>query len=234
MILIKELISTIYPNKCIGCGEIIDEIESLLCDFCLKNIERNNVLDLCTTCGYENKNCVCKYNIYRFNKLLSVFKNEGIAQKIYYNYKFNKRQHYAKYFADEMTLFIKQFYSDIKFDYVCSVPNSKKFLIRQSYDHSRFLAEHIAQNLNIPYLKNILFCDKVSKKQHKSSIKERLINVDEKYKYNFNIDGKTVLLVDDIRTTGATLDECSKTLLYAGADNVYCVVALATSLESKD
>ena len=71
------------------------------------------------------------------------------------------------------------------------------------------------------------------KQQHKLSIKNRLTNVNGKFYFNYRIDGATVLLVDDIRTTGATLDECAKMLLYAGADKVYCVTALATVMDLK-
>ena len=91
----------------------------------------------------------------------------------------------------------------------------------------------MSKELNIPYLKDILFCKKAGKLQHKSTIKERLTNVDGKYDFAYRIDGAKVLLMDDIRTTGATLDECAKMLLYAGAQSVFCVTALTTKIKAK-
>ena len=69
---------------------------------------------------------------------------------------------------------------------------------------------------------------KKTKKQHRSSIKERLSNVDGKYCATRRISTANVLLIDDIKTTGATLDECAKQLLFAGADSVYCVSVLGS------
>ena len=79
----------------------------------------------------------------------------------------------------------------------------------------------------------VLSCVKKVKKQHKSSIKERLLNTEGKYKCNYRIDNKNVLLIDDIKTTGATLDECAKELLFAGANSVYCITVLGSSTSKK-
>ena len=59
-------------------------------------------------------------------------------------------------------------------------------------------------------------------------VKERFKNVKGMYKTNYKVTGKTILLVDDIKTTGASFDECAKQLLLAGADNVYCVSAVGS------
>ena len=219
----NNIISTIYPKKCICCGEIIDE-DQFLCDFCNKNIERINLDDFCFDCGYEKSECVCKYNVYRFNSVISVFKNIDFAQKAYYSYKFGRKQHCSKFFAEQISDAVKSYYKEIKFDCICYVPSYK----RHQYNHSLYIAEDVCEIMSIPLDKDLLKCVKKTKKQHKSSIKERLNNVDGKYFAEKNIDGKTILLIDDIKTTGATLDECSKVLLFARADSVYCATALGS------
>ena len=228
----KNIISAVYPNKCMCCGEIIYENKSF-CDYCESKIQRNNLESLCLDCGYEKSDCVCNYNIYRFKKLVTVFKNEGVAQKAYYNYKFNKREHYAHFFAKEMSLAIQKLFDISDIDFICAVPTARGFIKNTQYNHSGYIAMQISKNLNIPFVNGVLYCAKNKKMQHKSSLKERLTNVEGKYAFKARIDGKKILLVDDIRTTGATLDECSKVLLYAGADEVYCVTALATIINSK-
>lgn len=223
----NSIISAIYPNKCIGCGEIITEDE-YLCKECAKAIERNSFDDFCVICGHEKKHCVCNLNVYRFERLISVFKNYGIAQKAYYTYKFNKKRHYVKFFAQEMTDALTLFYKDVQFDFVCSVPPNMDFFKNSHFDHSGFLRDAISEETKIPVYRDLLICRRHKKQQHKLSLKKRLTNVEGKFICYHRIDGATVLLVDDIRTTGATLDECAKILLYAGADRVYCVTALGT------
>ncbi len=228
--ILKTLISAIYPNKCICCSEIINE-GSCICNQCNTDIERNNLNDLCLECGLEKDNCVCKYNIYRFNSLISVFKNTGLARKAYYSYKFGKKQHYVHFFANEICNAVKQLYADIKFDYICAVPSAKKY----GYDHSGYIAKELSDLLKIPCADKLLSCAKRTKSQHRSSIKERLMNTDGKYKFNYRVDNACVLLIDDIKTTGATIDECAKILLFAGAQSVYCATALGTTnIETKN
>lgn len=226
--LFELIIKTIYPKKCICCGEIIDESASL-CKDCEKSIEKIEADNICLECGLEKESCVCKYNIFRFNGSISVFKNEGIAQKAYYSYKFAKRQHYYVFFANEMATAILKCYKDINFDFVCYVPSYKK----HGYNHSGYIANAVAKRLNVQFCGNLLSCVKRCKKQHKSTIKERINNVDGKYLANFCLNGKNVLLIDDIKTTGATLDECSKELLFAGANSVYCATVLGSSAIKK-
>lgn len=220
---LKELISAVYPNKCICCGEIIDS-QKRICDNCDKIIERTDLKNLCTDCGLEKDDCVCKYNIYRFNGLITVFKNNGLARKCYYRYKFSKKETYSAFFAQEMYNAVINCYADVKFNLICSVPTYNKY----KYDHSGYLAKRIAKDLNLPFVNDLLCCNKKVKRQHKSTFKERLANVEGKYSYNYRIDNANVLLIDDIKTTGATVDECARVLLYAGAKNVYCVTALGT------
>lgn len=227
--LFKTLISAVYPNKCICCGEILDEVD-YICDNCNVAIERINLDDICLDCGCEKEDCVCKYNVFRFNAIVSAFKNTGLARRAYYSYKFGKKQHYANFFADEICRTIKNCYDGTRFDVVCAVPLYQRF----GYDHSGYVAELVAEKLSVPFDNKLLFCVKKSKNQHKSTIKERLRNVDGKYSVNCRLDNKNILLIDDIKTTGATLDECAKMLLFAGADSVYCATALGTTEKSKN
>ena len=224
----RWLISTIYPNKCMCCGELIDE-EDFLCHRCNNDLERINLDDICLECGLEKSDCVCQFNVFRFTSLICAFKNTGSARKIYYSFKFQKKQHYVKFFANEMCSAIKKCYLGVKFDLICSVPSYKKF----GYDHSGYIAKEISKILNIPLRNDLLYCVKKTKKQHKSTFKDRLINVNGKYSANYRVDDLNVLLIDDIKTTGATVDECTKVLLFAGANSVCCATTLGTVTEKQ-
>ena len=227
--LFKIFFSAIYPNKCICCGEILDE-DICICNNCNSVIERINHDDICLACGLEKDNCVCEYNVYRFDALVCAFKNTGLARRTYYSYKFAKKQHYVKFFAEEVYRIIEHCYGDINFDIVCAVPTYQRF----GYDHSGYIAKSVAEKLNIPFADRLLCCLKKGKKQHKSTISERLRNVDGKYGVSYRVDNKKILLIDDIKTTGATVDECARTLLFAGADSVYCATVLGAVPKDKN
>lgn len=220
---LNQIIFSIYPNKCVCCGEIIEEKISI-CNSCNFLIERINLDDFCFECGFEKADCKCKFSIFRFNAIISVFKNIGLARKAYYSYKFLKKQHFYSFFSEELYRAVKKHFVDISFDCVCSVPSYKN----NTYDHSGYIASGLAQKLNLPFLCDAIKCVKKTKKQHKSTIEERIKNVNNKYVTSMDLHGQNVLLVDDIKTTGATLDECTKSLLYAGAESVYCITVLAS------
>lgn len=221
----------IFPNKCASCGKIIER-NDFLCTHCHNNIERLDKEKVCLICGYEKDDCICKSRVYHFEKIICVFKKEGIAQKAYYKYKFVRKIQNAEYFAQQISLDVLNLFNDVKFDYICNVPTAKSSIRRYGFDHCAEITRRISKILNIPYAKNVLICDKASTQQHKATFKERLKNVNGKYSINGKISGN-VLLIDDIRTTGATLDECAKMLLFAGADKVYCATALTTMLNNK-
>ena len=86
------------------------------------------------------------------------------------------------------------------------------------------LARNISEKLGVPFENKLLFQNKRTKSQHTLKYKQRLVNVKDAYKVaNIPNDYKTVLLVDDVLTSGATINECAKKLRINGVQNVYCV-----------
>ncbi|MBE6728206.1 MAG: ComF family protein [Ruminococcaceae bacterium] len=238
--LLKKLFNTffdpakqsIYPNKCICCGRFLNEGENL-CELCAHWIERINRQKRCLVCGLEKQRCRCKYNAYHFAGVVAPFYNAGIAKRAFYKYKLIPKKHYALYFASEMVKTIKSELADIKFDAVCYVPTAIKTVRYKGFDHAGILAHKIGETLNLPVLDDVIIRKKGGKKQHTLSSKERFKNVRGRYGIDKRISGMKILLVDDILTTGATLDECSRQLLFAGAQSVYCVTALITDNDYK-
>lgn len=123
---------------------------------------------------------------------------------------------------------VKTVYNDINFDGITYVPMHPIKLLRRGFNQSEVLAQRLSKVLNIKVYDRLLSARYVPKAQHNLTVKERFKNVKGIYTYNYTVTGKTILLVDDIKTTGATLDECAKQLLLAGADNVFCICGLIT------
>lgn len=223
----NEILQVFYPKKCVSCGELIDEDE-FLCDYCFRHIESIDHTKHCKVCGFDKKKCRCSYRVFRFTGIVSAFINENIAQKAFYAYKLNHKVHYGKFFAERMSLAVLKGYHGMHFDYICAVPTSLRSKMKRGFDHSDVLCRQMSSYLKIPRLCGVISCKNFIKSQHTSNYDSRMKNVRGKYYVTRKILGGRILLVDDIMTTGATLDECARQLLLAGADEVYCVTALYT------
>ena len=222
------LIALIYPKKCVCCKELINE-EDDLCDACKNEIERNGD-KICTWCGQQQKYCECKFRVYRFRGIVAPFLNEGLAQQGLYDIKFHNRSSNAVFFAKEMAKVVNKHFENIKFDVICPVPMSYLKKAERGYNQSEILAKELSRILGIKTDTSVLFSHRKKKIQHEiKSVTERYSNIKGRYYCKKKINFKNVLLVDDVKTTGATIDECSRQLMLAGAENVYCVTALITN-----
>ena len=227
---LTDFLYLFYPKRCIVCGDIVHSTVDL-CEDCERGLKPITV-KTCKKCGNPKKLCCCKRYVYHFRGISSPYLNEGSAQKAVYFYKFGGNKDSAKFFGKIMAeRFINDF-PDVVIDCVTSVPRNRKK--RQDkdntlwrFDHSERLAKCVARELSVPY-KSLLIKHKSNKVQHLLSGKERFQNVKGVYKAKQN-NFVNVLLIDDIKTTGATLDECSRMLMLAGTENVYCATAVISA-----
>ena len=230
--IVSSILDAIFPNKCIACDRIIPKGESL-CVFCLEGLEKTNFDTRCKVCGNPENSCNCKSHVFHFTAATSPFYNEGVAQKIMYAFKFNRKIHFAKFIAERMAISVKNDFYGAYFDCVVYVPLNLKRELKRGYNQSRELAKELSMILNLPLVENALGCNEKRLPQYKADKKERFENVKGMFYPNVSLRGRKVLLVDDIKTTGATLDECSKALFKAGAVDVYCVTGLISKGKNK-
>lgn len=231
MVNFKTAISAFYPNTCIGCGAIIDDGEHL-CEYCYEMIPRVSLDKICTRCGLPKKLCECKNRVFYYNGCVSPFYKDGAAQEAMYGFKFARKTANAKYFSEQMSLSVKMVFSDIRFDAVTFVPMTWIKSLRRGFNQSYVLAKQIAEILNLPIIDNALTCKYKMVSQHDLPLKERFKNVEGLYSSKRKVRGN-ILLIDDIKTTGATLNECSKQLILSGADKIYCVTGLITKRKDR-
>lgn len=219
--LIKEVV---YPNTCLGCGEVINEGE-YLCDLCYNELNLVRIDRQCFKCGHLKSECECKFKVMPYSGCIAPFHNEGAPQKAMYAYKLGKRPYISDFFAYKMATAIKTAFYDTEFHGICYVPISAKSLRKRGFDQSLLIAQKLSKLLNIPLIRNQLGCKHRNTDQHSASAKKRAENVKGRFYSKKRCIGN-ILLVDDINTTGATLNECSKQLINSGASAVYCVTGL--------
>lgn len=215
--------------KCVICNADVADFESKpFCDECEKELSFNKG-SRCQICsepiGNEATICDnCQKNKRNFKKAFCPFVYEGKIRSAILSYKDSNKRYMAKLFAKFIVDEILE--SGVKIDVVSYVPLSKKKLAKRGFDQAKLLAEEIAKRLGVEC--RCLF-EKVKdvKTQKLSSFKERQENAVDMYAY---LPGKlkrkeSVLIVDDIITTCATIDACSK-LVEKKCANVY-VAAIA-------
>lgn len=228
MKLIDKILEVLYPSRCACCGDLNGK--GFLCNDCENAILEQRIIGkLCRHCGHEKHNCQCNKYHYLFEGICAPFYNRNAAQQGVYMFKFQNAPYCADYFGNQMAETIRLRFKDIAFDTVCFVPSTKKSLRSRKYDYVELLAKKVSKELKLPLSSKLLKKTRDTEKQHTLTSEKRQSNVKGAYKATKRIDGQTVLLIDDIKTTGYTLNECAKQLRIAGADKVYCATALLSA-----
>lgn len=209
---------------CINCGrEIFDELG--FCKQCLEKAVFNNG-KTCKRCGVgidgdEDYCGNCSFDKIYFDRAYAVFSYEGVIQQAILQMKFNNKGRYAKVFARYLVFLAQK--ENLEFDAVCYPPMSAKSRRIRYYNQSQLLAEYFCDILDrCDCITDALVKIKETERQEKLNKQERKVNLVGSYKINPKADvkGKRVLVVDDVKTTGATLNECAKALKRAGAASV--------------
>lgn len=114
--------------------------------------------------------------------------------------------------------------SNLPIDLVVPVPLHRKRLQQRSYNQALLLAREFARIRKLPVANDLLFKVSETGSQQGLSAKERVQNLQGAFMLQGDVSGMTILLIDDVMTTGATVDSCSRVLIEGGALKVYVAV----------
>lgn len=154
-------------------------------------------------------------------KSLSVCRYEPPVKQMIYDYKYNEQRYLGKSMAQMMADLVLSY--KLEFDYVLTVPSSEKRKKMRGFDHTRYIAEVLSENLGIEYSDTFLVRTRETKRLKGLSKAERLVELDSVFEVDFGevLQGKQLLLIDDILTTGATLSACTQVLMPYQPKEVY-------------
>lgn len=222
---LKQIIlSVFFPERCQICGNI----KPFLKPYCPKcGIDTKAISPLsCPKCSQEK--CMCHSSAFiELPHFTAVYYYQGQLKKSLHRFKFYHDPSYADVFGKAMAEKIKELYANAHFDAVCFVPMTKKDETVRGYNQSELLASRVANELKLP-LVPCLEKQRSSLGQKTLSASDRAKNLKGSFCVKKDVSGKTLILCDDIKTTGATLRECSDILLSAGAKDVYCLCLALT------
>lgn len=222
MSIIQKVMSIIYPPRCIFCNEVVP-VGQLHCEGCLQTIDFIDPHTIYRRTGkyFTGMTAVVFYdkNFYLLVRKLKQYGDKGVVA----------------FMGEELYKAIKNAYADLNFDFVTTIPMSKEKFKKLGFNHSALLSEYVAKAMAIPHIPDLLKRE-AGAAQHELNAVERMHNAQKSYGLGqpIALQGKTILLIDDIMTTGATLEICSKILLEQGATAVYCaVVAVSRRKQGK-
>lgn len=213
----------VFPPRCACCNLVVAH-NRLLCEECEDKLPRIKGR-VCTACGRQKEFCG-KNHRFEFIECAAPFYYTGPACDGIRGLKFRSHRGAAVYFGMEMAETVRRRFAGIAFDLVVCVPLSEERRIERGYNQAALLAQEVADRLEIPFEMNALSKLFDNKAQHDLSGAERRGNVLGVYEaVEGLVRDKVILLVDDIETTGSTLNECAKMLKLRGADKVYALTA---------
>ena len=195
-----------------------------MCGICGKLEQKS----LCNKCKIKlQKSAICKIEDYKntssyFDEHIYLFQYTGEIRDTILQYKFNEKSYIYRTFL-ELIKNNENICAQIKkYDIIIPVPISKKRLNTRGYNQSSIIAKNLAKELNIEYSEKILIKTKDNKPQSEMKQYTRKSNVSGVYKVinKERINNKKVLIVDDIFTTGSTVDECAKVLKENNAQSI--------------
>lgn len=206
----EKFLNYVYPNSCILCGKSIKS-NSYTCENC------TSILKYYRGRYLENS---CLKNV---DEILNLYEYTGIIKKKILQYKFGNQKYLYKFFAHILSEKLNEL--KIDFDIIISVPISMTRYKERGYNQSFLIAKELSKILKKEIYKKALRKCKNNKRQSDLNIEERQKNVLGVYQYKSKkaLTNKKVLLVDDIYTTGATLNECAKVLKQSGCNKVIAV-----------
>jgi len=223
--MISKLLNLIFPPKCVFCGGLIKGGEDETCLACRRS------LPYCMAANVGDIDGAAAG--FRFIRAVSVFVYKGYVTDSIYRFKERGCRTYAKTYARYLKHTIEHYYGGIKFDYIVSVPMTKAKIGKRGYDQTRLISEHLSREISIPYLVEAMVKVRETTKQQNLTRQERKVNLRNSFEVakRSEIDGKTLLLIDDVFTTGTTMEECAGELLAHGAEAVYVATVAVTLLD---
>lgn len=202
-----SILNLLYPLRCPMCGNVINK-SSGCCADCKKAYPN----------GYMVKKLPC-------GLCVAPFEYGGIFKKAVIDFKFYNHSQYKTPMAVDIVRAVNTGHKETVFHMVTFVPMTKKAENARGYNQSELLAKEVAKRLSLP-CKKLIIKTHDNKTQHKLNRNERAENVKGVFatnpKFEKKLENLNILLIDDIVTTGSTLNECISTLQKADVSQVFC------------
>ncbi len=216
--------------KCLNCNEEVFDGQKF-CKNCLEKLPVNDKY-ICEHCGRQviapERYCTtCKGNLTALDRCRSYFVYDKPISTLIQRFKYGNHRYLADYFTDCLKfVYLKNYFNA---DFFVYIPMTDKAIRRRGYNQSKILAEMLSKKTEVP-VNHCLVKVKETKRQATLNRSERLKNLNEAFRVTDKkaVKDKTVVIIDDVTTTGATAQAVAERLKKAGAKFVYLVTVAST------
>lgn len=239
--IVRYVKNFIFPNRCISCDDILNFGVGLynehICKKCINNIEFIDNLH-CTKCGAkinDNDKHLCsrcesnysdKISYYKYGVGLCRYNN--IIKKSIHRIKYENRREYLEFYGKAI---VKKYFAvikDMNIDCFVPVPIHKKRYIDRNYNQAQVLSEYISDelkkyNIDIPVNNDIIYRTKNTKSLNRFDNLGRINELNNAFYVNKYKKINNICIIDDIYTTGSTIEAMSKILCDSGYHNIYFI-----------
>jgi ComF family protein len=210
--MVGNFFSLFFPRYCMGCGEPLTKGEELICTFCLFHLPR-------TFYHQDPGNPVARVFWGRVHLEMAssflFFHKGGNVQELLHQLKYQGKKEIGHFLGRQYAIELGDTLAFRDVDMIVPVPLHPHRLRKRGYNQSQCFAEGLSEVWNLPMEKDIVYRKKDTGTQTRRSRYDRWENVEGIFKVREEngLTGKHILLVDDVITTGATIEACASALL---------------------
>jgi len=237
--ILESIVSLVYPSICVVCkrSNYNKENEGCICNECYLSIKRHTP-PFCLKCGRgltENKSIqngicpTCSNRQYYFQRAWSVCSYEGIIKELIHRFKYNQKTQYEIVFKNLFKEFLDVFNILRDIDLIIPIPLHPTRLREREYNQSQIIASIVGEIIQKPVVLDILVRLRNTKSQIDLDEKTRIKNIGGCFavKNSAQLESKSVLLIDDVLTTGTTLSEAARVIKEFNPRRI-CALTLAS------
>lgn len=223
------LINLLFPLCCPICDDIVPVGEGKVCRSCRSKI-RYIVEPTCRKCGRQLNDhakvfCMeCEKTKHIFDRGMALYDYQSMKKSIF-RFKYKGRREYAKFYAEDIYLHLKAQIQSMGIDMIVPIPLHKSRKKSRGYNQAELVAKHLSRITGIPMQNNLV--KRVKKTVPQKQLDSRARQNNLKKAFNINPNGvklgRRILLVDDIYTTGSTIDAVAYVLKCHGVETIYFI-----------
>ncbi len=229
--IVQGVANFLFPIICSSCGNLMPSDDKYrLCENCFRSLKFISDGLYCVRCGRflpsGGAHCrSCRSEKFHFEFIRSAVLYEGVARDLIHKFKYRGAEYLKHLFGKILAEEAKKHEEIANCDFLLPVPLHRLKKILRGYNQSELIASVLAKNLGKSFLKDVLIKTRYTRQQAKLKKSERRKNVLDAFRVvkDDAIRGKNLLLIDDVATTGATIECCAAILRRAGSGKVYCL-----------